>query len=115
MIAPLEMNEMAKCGNKDENAKKAVLRFAHDNVPCTTLEIFQGATLKNGKHSTFSGKFKGVKRIFGVIAIAESDVECPTCDELVKGSAIMITDIGTIIACKGCKIYTLLDVDTEEE
>ena len=49
MIAPLEMNEMAKCGNKDENAKKAVLRFAHDNVPCTTLEIFQGATLKNGK------------------------------------------------------------------
>tara|TARA_R110002074_G_scaffold327109_1_gene497590 strand:- start:273 stop:587 length:315 start_codon:yes stop_codon:yes gene_type:complete len=66
-------------------------------------------------HSTFSGKFKGVKRIFGVIAIAESDVECPTCDELVKGSAIMITDIGTIIACKGCKIYTLLDVDTEEE
>ena len=49
MIAPLEMNEMAKCGNKDENAKKAVLRFAHDNAPCTTLEIFQGATLKNGK------------------------------------------------------------------
>tara|TARA_B100001094_G_scaffold332744_1_gene406180 strand:+ start:2378 stop:2644 length:267 start_codon:yes stop_codon:yes gene_type:complete len=40
---------MAKCGNKDEIAKKAVLRYAHGNVPCTTLEIFQGATLKSGK------------------------------------------------------------------
>ena len=40
---------MSKCGNKDENAKKAILRFAHKHVPCTTLEIFQGATLKNGK------------------------------------------------------------------
>ena len=40
---------MAKCGNKDENAKKAVLKFANEHAPCTTLEIFQGATLKNGK------------------------------------------------------------------
>tara|TARA_R100000908_G_scaffold1692_1_gene1279 strand:- start:3747 stop:4031 length:285 start_codon:yes stop_codon:yes gene_type:complete len=58
-------------------------------------------------NSTFKGKFRGKERIFGVLAMAESDIECPTCNELVKGSAIMLTDIGMITACKGCKVYTL--------
>jgi|TARA_R100001463_G_scaffold114733_1_gene169931 hypothetical protein len=30
-------------------AEEAIMKYANEHTPCTVLEIFEGATLKNGK------------------------------------------------------------------
>ena len=58
-------------------------------------------------NSTFRGNFRGEMELIEVYMIGEADSCCPTCGDEDTKSAIMLTNLGRIFACKSCKKYSL--------
>tara|TARA_R110000824_G_scaffold120095_1_gene275090 strand:- start:41 stop:388 length:348 start_codon:yes stop_codon:yes gene_type:complete len=58
-------------------------------------------------NSTFKGNFRGEMELIEVYMINEDNSECPSCAEKNTKSAVMLTNLGRIFACKSCKLFSL--------